>query len=57
MIEMLEVVRLQADGKRHERVLLDTPNTSEHADERAAAEDGVASSTSSAQRSCSATRR
>lgn len=41
MVAMLEVVRLQADGKRHERVLLDTPNISEYADERAIAEDGV----------------
>lgn len=41
MVDMLQIVQLQADGKRYERFLLDTPNTSENADAREEAEAGV----------------
>lgn len=41
MVHMLEVVRLQEDGRRHERVLLDTPDTDEFDAQREEAIAGV----------------
>lgn len=41
MVHMLEVVRLQESGRRHERVLLDTPDAPEFDDQREEAIAGV----------------